>query len=102
MDDYAKIIGENIHNLRIRFGLTKEGLARDIGVSAESHPVFSGKSPAADVFAQSEKQSRREKEHPGGCFHCDDPVFHSERCDDLLSVDTGIDRQHHQSGRFDG
>lgn len=34
MDDYAKIIGENIHNLRIRFGLTKEGLARDIGVSA--------------------------------------------------------------------
>ena len=34
MDDYAKIIGENIHKLRIRFGLTKEGLARDIGVSA--------------------------------------------------------------------
>ena len=37
MEDYAKIVGGNIRDLRIRFGLSKCELARYIGV--DSAPI---------------------------------------------------------------
>lgn len=36
MEDYAKIVGRNIRDLRIRFGLSKCELARCIGVDSET------------------------------------------------------------------
>ena len=36
MDDYAKIVGRNIRDLRIRFKLTQTALAYDIGCTEQS------------------------------------------------------------------
>lgn len=36
MDDYAKIVGRNIHDLRIRFRMTQTALAYDIGCTESS------------------------------------------------------------------
>ena len=36
MEDYAKIVGKNIHDLRIRFRMTQTALAYDIGCTEPS------------------------------------------------------------------
>lgn len=36
MDDYSKIVGRNIRDLRIRFRLTQAALAYDIGCTEQS------------------------------------------------------------------
>ena len=36
MEDYAKIVGRNIHDLRIRFRMTQAALAYDIGCTEQS------------------------------------------------------------------
>ena len=36
MEDYAKIVGRNIHDLRIRFRMTQTALAYDIGCTESS------------------------------------------------------------------
>ena len=36
MEDYAKIVGKNIRDLRVRFNLTQAALAADIGCTEQS------------------------------------------------------------------
>ena len=36
MEDYAKIVGRNLHALRVRFKLTQAALAADIGCTESS------------------------------------------------------------------
>ena len=36
MEDYAAIVGKNIHDLRIRFRMTQAELAADIGCTEQS------------------------------------------------------------------
>ena len=36
MDDYAKIVGRNLHALRVHFKLTQAALAADIGCTEQS------------------------------------------------------------------
>ena len=36
MEDYAKIVGRNLHDLRVRFNLTQAALADDIGCTEPS------------------------------------------------------------------
>ena len=36
MEDYAKIVGGNLHDLRIRFGLSAAKFSRDIGCTYNS------------------------------------------------------------------
>ena len=36
MEDYAAIVGKNIHDLRIRFRMTQAALAYDIGCTEQS------------------------------------------------------------------